>query len=72
MAKKSNAEPMARIIIPRGRRTEENFVIVSVNGKNYKIMRGVEVEVPECVAQVLENADMMAQTARAYMEKVAE
>ena len=72
MAKKNNAEPMAHIIIPRGRRTEENFVIVSVNGKSYKIMKGVEVEVPECVAQVLENADMMAQTARAYMERMAE
>ena len=53
MAKKMNS-PMVKILLPRGRKNEENFVIVSVNGRNYKIMKGVEVEVPEAVAQVLE------------------
>ena len=71
MAKKMNS-PMVKIFLPRGRKNEENFVIVSVNGRNYKIMKGVEVEVPEAVAQVLENADMMAQTARRYVEQMAE
>lgn len=71
MAKKKNS-PKVKILLPRGRKNEENFVIVSVNGRNYKIMKGVEVEVPEAVAQVLENADMMAQTARRYVEQMAE
>ena len=39
-------EQMVKILLPRGRKNEENFVIVSVNGRSWKIMRGVEVEVP--------------------------
>ena len=64
-------EKMSKVFLPRGRKNEENFVIVSVNGRNYKIMKGVEVEVPECVAEVLENGRMMADTARRYMDTVA-
>ena len=54
-------EKMVTVMLPRGRKQEENFVIVSVNGRSWKIMRGVEVRVPECVAEVLENARMMAE-----------
>ena len=64
-------EEMSKVFLPRGRKNEENFVIVSVNGRNYKIMKGVEVEVPECVAEVLENGRMMADTARRYMDTMA-
>lgn len=72
MAKK-NAEPkMIRVLLPRGRKQEENFVIVSVNGRSFKIMKGVEVEVPDYVAEVLEHARMMADTARSYMDKMAD
>ena len=64
-------EKMSKVFLPRGRKNEENFVIVSVNGRNYKIMKGVEVEVPACVAEVLENGRMMADTARRYMDPMA-
>ena len=47
-------EKMVKILLPRGRKNEENFVIVSVNGRSWKIMRGVEVSVPEYVAEVLD------------------
>ena len=57
-------EKMKTVLIPRGRKNEENFVLVSVNGRNFKIMKGVEVQVPEFVAQVLENARMMEDDAR--------
>ena len=33
-------------------------LLVSVNGVNYKIRRGVEVEVPPEVAEVLEHSQM--------------
>ena len=46
-------------------------LFVSVNGVNYKIRRGVEVEVPECVAEVLENSRMMAEAARRYVDAMA-
>ncbi len=65
-------EKMTTIMLPRGRKNEENFVIVTVNGRSWKIMKGVEVEVPVYVAEVLENGRMMADEARRYVEKMAE
>lgn len=64
-------EKMVKILLPRGKKNEENFVIVSVNGRSWKIMRGVEVSVPEYVAEVLENGRMMAETARRYVDERA-
>ena len=64
-------EDMKKVFLPRGRKNEENFVLVSVNGRSYKIMKGVEVEGPECVAEVLENSRMMAEAARRYVDAVA-
>lgn len=64
-------EKMKTVLIPKGRKNEENFVLVSVNGRNFKIMKGVEVQVPEFVAQVLENARMMEDDARSYVDRMA-
>ena len=46
-------------------------MIVYMNGRSFKIMKGVEVEVPACVAEVLENSRMMADTARRYVDTMA-
>lgn len=64
-------EKMVKILLPRGRKNEENFVIVSVTGRSWKIMRGVEVSVPDYVAEVLENGRMMAEAARRYVDERA-
>lgn len=72
MTKVKKEPEMVSITIPRGRKNEENFLIVSVNGRSYKIMKGVEVRVPAFVAEVLDNAAMMARTARAYLDRMAE
>lgn len=72
MAKKKSSETIVKLLIPRGRKNEENFVIIGVNGRSWKIMKGVEVEVPDYVAEVLENAEMMAEQARRYVDKMAE
>ena len=64
-------ENMVTIFLPRGRKNEENFVIVSVNGRSWKIMKGVQVQVPDYVAEVLENSRMMAETARRYVDERA-
>ena len=64
-------EKMVKILLPRDRKNEENFVIVSVNGRSWKIMRGVEVSVPDYVAEVLENGRMMAEAARRYVDERA-
>ena len=72
MAKKQDmTERMVALTIPRGRKQEENFVIVSVNGRSWKIMKGVQVQVPDYVAEVLENAAMMAEAARRYVDERA-
>ena len=65
-------DKMTTIMLPRGRKNEENFVIVSVNGRSFKIMKGVEVEVPDYVAEVLDNGRKMADEARRYVERMAD
>ena len=53
-------DKMTTIMLPRGRKNEENFVIVSVNGRSFQIMKGVEVQVPDYIAEVLSNNRRMA------------
>ena len=63
MAAKRNTdgEKLVRIRLPKERRDQED-VFVGVNERTWLIRRGVEVEVPECVAEVLENREMMLET----------
>ena len=70
--KQGTGEKPVSITIPRGRKQEENFVIVSVNGHSWKIMKGAQVTVPDYVAEVLENARMMAEEARRYVDRMAD
>ena len=51
-------EKMVKIRIPRTRANEDD-VFVSVNMRTWLIKRGVEVEVPECVAEVLRHQEEM-------------
>lgn len=50
------SETTVRIKIPRTRKDEDD-VFVSVNERTWLIKRGVEVEVPMCVAKVLERQE---------------
>ena len=52
-------------------RTEKNDVHVGVNGRTWLIKRGEEVEVPECVAEVLQHKEEMLTEAMAYEEQAA-
>ncbi len=70
--KQDRAAETVSVTIPRGRKQEENFVIVSVNGRSFKIMKGVQVEVPDYVAEVLVNSRMMAEEARRYVDRMAD
>lgn len=40
-------------------RTEKDDVYVAVNGRSYQIKRGVDVEVPDYVAEVLQHKEEM-------------
>lgn len=66
MTKKAeNGEKLIRIRLPKERRDQED-VFVGVNERTWLIKRGVEVEVPECVAEVLENREMMLEAIAAF------
>ena len=51
-------EKMVKIRIPRTKADQED-VPVWVNERSWLIKRGVEVEVPECVAEVLRHQEEM-------------
>lgn len=55
------AEKMVKIRIPRTKADQED-VFVSVNQRTWLIKRGVEVEVPACVAEVLRHQEEMLET----------
>ena len=52
------APKMVKVRIPRTRKDEED-VFVSVNLNTYLIKRGVEVDVPDFVAEVLRHQEEM-------------
>lgn len=71
MAKKNmNGEKLIKIRLPKEHREQED-VFVGINERTWLIKRGVEVEVPECVAEVLENREMMLETISAFEDAAA-
>ena len=64
-----NTEKTVKIRIPRTRKDEED-VVVWVNDRSWLIKRGEEVEVPECVAEVLRHRDEMIEQAMLFEESI--
>lgn len=67
-AREPEAEKMVRIHLFKDSHRYSAPVFVGVNGDNYLIQRGVDVDVPEAVAEVLRNSQAMESAA---MEKIA-
>ncbi|MBQ9860955.1 MAG: hypothetical protein IJO75_01715 [Clostridia bacterium] len=61
-------EKMVKVRIPKTKEHQED-VFVSVNNRTWLIQRGVEVEVPACVAEVLLHQQEMAEKAMAFEEE---
>ena len=61
-------EKMVKIKIPRTKANQED-VFVSVNERTWIVKRGVEVEVPECVAEVLQHQEEMLEHIMLSAEK---
>lgn len=59
---------MVKIRITKTKERSDD-VVVSVNGKRWQIKRGVDVEVPDYVAEVLENTRKMDELAMERMEE---
>ena len=72
MAETNNApkKKMVKVRIPRTRADEED-VFVSVNMETFLIKRGVEVEVPDYVAEVLRHQEEMLEARMLFNEKNA-
>ena len=47
----------------------KNPVFVGINGKNYLVERGKQVQVPQCVAEVLNHSAEQDSSAIKYMEQ---
>ena len=62
MAEKPIEEKKVKIKLPLTR-SERDDVFVGVNGKTWLIKRGVEVEVPASVVEVLQHREEMLQIA---------
>lgn len=69
MANTSTAVKKVKIKIPKTRDNMDD-VYVAVNGKSFLIKRGVTVEVPDYVAEVIEHSEEMQAAAMEYEESV--
>lgn len=66
------ASDKVTVNLPRPTRPDEpNFRLVGLNGKFYKVMKGVPVEVPRAVAEILENANDAENAALDFITKNA-
>lgn len=55
-AAETKTEDLVTIRVPRDRDNQDD-VFVAVNGRTWLIKRGVDVEVPPCVVEVLRNQE---------------
>ena len=60
-------QKMVKVRIPRTKADQED-VFVSVNERTWIVKRGVEVEVPECVAEVIRHSEEMLETIMMFEE----
>lgn len=63
-------EKMVKIHLFKDNKAYTEDVFVGVNGKTYQIRRGVDVEVPESVAEVLKNSENQTAEAIRIMDEL--
>lgn len=66
----TNKPKKVRITLPLSR-SEKEDVYVAVNGKSYLIKRGIEVEVPDYVAEVIKHSEESDFKAMAFEAQAA-
>lgn len=65
-------EKMVKIRLPLLKNEEVQEVFVAVNGRRFKIKRGVTVEVPACVEEVLRHSEEQEYAAEVLKNAVEE
>ena len=68
--KTESAEKMVTIFIPRDKNSKEGNLFVSVNDRTFSVPIGINVEVPECVANCIKTSQE-AQN-EIYMKTIAQ
>lgn len=66
-----SAEKMVKIRLFKGPGRFANDVFVGLNGKGYQIQRGVDVQVPAGVAEILKHSEEQDALAASRMEQLA-
>lgn len=67
---KQDLHALVKLMIPRDpSNPQESDVTITVNGKNFQIKRGVQVEVPQYVAEVYYNSEAQKEIAYAKQRK---
>ena len=62
-------EKTVKIRLPLTKEMKDD-VFVSVNARTWQIQRGKEIEVPECVAEVLRNQELQLEQAMIFNDSV--
>lgn len=62
-----NKKVMVTLPLNRGQNANQTEFF-SVNGRNYRIQRGIEVEIPEEVAEAIRNAELADTYALKYVQ----
>lgn len=57
-----------RVMLPKAGEGQEQEVFVGVNGVGYRIRKGVEVQVPKAVAEVLKHAEEASEENDAFLK----
>ena len=70
--KPEQGEKMVNIKLFKGTGKYADDVFVGLNGRTYKIQRGVEVKVPVGVAEILEHSEMQDSLTAQKMNDLAE
>lgn len=67
---KQDLHTLVKLMIPRDpSNPQESDMTITVNGKNFQIKRGVQVEVPQYVAEVYYNSEAQKEIAYAKQRK---
>lgn len=70
-AKKERTIKIKIPFLPGASLEDQPDEVVSVNDRTWQIQRGAEVEVPECVYEVLRNRDLVLEEIMAFEAKHA-
>lgn len=67
---KTEGEKMVKVHLFKDNTAYTEDVFVGVNGRTFQIQRGVDVMVPECVAEVLRNSQVQDDNAVRLMSEM--